>query len=245
MPFPVRYQSAVRDKLGYLATWLPNAPLELGDVGVLADSRFDVVERLGSERLNVPMEVREGRAETHLRHRGGVVVSARAGAPGVEVSFKHAGAFVLEVFDWVERSIVNLNEVAEHLAVFAEDRKWHKSWVLIHSLVVARRATILVASSRGARIELDTSAALPGAPLEALDPAALGLSLACEARDVIEVVTTGEVTPLFRASRLSKRLLRKTWELSPIMRGPEDEDEDEQLLEPIDVGDLESSWESE
>ena len=47
-----QYTQEMHSRFGYLATWLPNARIALGDVGVLKRDRFTVVTRIKGQRRN-------------------------------------------------------------------------------------------------------------------------------------------------------------------------------------------------
>src|SRR5688572_22235598 len=108
MPAPYeRYTEELHDQYGYLATWLPNLKLKLGDVGRLKRDRFEFVTDLN--HLGISFETREAGESANYDYvsadGAGVEFQASGETAGIgtalgqsrataAVSFKRANAVV-------------------------------------------------------------------------------------------------------------------------------------------------------
>lgn len=81
MPFRL-YRRTMFQQHGYLVNWLPNSPLQVGDIGILAESGFARVSSL--EELGVNFEIQRSRkAKFEVADR--VSIAAGVEASGFEV----------------------------------------------------------------------------------------------------------------------------------------------------------------
>ncbi len=106
-----RYLTDVFSQLRYLATWLPNARLTVGDVGV---SRAGIFERLTPlENLSVDYKTTRSKSplaieatsssgveiSTHLAAEGNGVSALASGDAGMTIEFKASGCFEVSIDD--------------------------------------------------------------------------------------------------------------------------------------------------
>src|SRR5882672_7330363 len=102
------YLHEMHQRFAYLATWLPNVKLELGDVGVLRGEQFRQMTTL--KELCVPFITRRGEAPLDFSYTSasGVALQIKAkgkaaagtalplAKAGVAVKFSKQGAFVFQ-----------------------------------------------------------------------------------------------------------------------------------------------------
>lgn len=217
----VSYLKGMFDKFAYTATWLPNAPLELGDVGVLSDGFFQRVTSLKS--LGIDFTVRKGASAVDLSHSSekDVTVSsdnaanaelkaadAKANAK-VTVEFGAKGAFVFQAKGCVESAIEDQAKLGrEIIARFKSGENWDASWVVINTVVEAESATIMVSNSTTSKIEIGANANLPPGSA-ALADANIGLRVTSQTGDVMNILAAKSLTPMFRVSRIKQGLIAK------------------------------------
>src|SRR5262249_53468912 len=102
MGSPVRlYQDEMYSNMGLFATWLPNDPVEVGDVGVLKEGRFTRLTSLAE--LNIQYRTRPAHATASLQYTSteSTKVTASAGAAvapvakaEIRIDFSRDGAFL-------------------------------------------------------------------------------------------------------------------------------------------------------
>lgn len=213
------YQRGMFERFGYLATWMPNASVRLGDVGVMSGRTFQRVTSLGD--LGITFQVRKGSQPIDLSHSSEGKVSidlsgsgaaeggpARANA-GASVVFGSKGSFVFQATGCVEHSIEDQAKLGRDvIAKYKSGEDWDPDWVVINTVVEAKCATVLVSSSSEGKVELTAKGALPPNGL-ALANADAGLHLSSIQGDVLHFVAQRGLTPLFRVSRIKRGLLAR------------------------------------
>src|SRR5580658_4117793 len=100
------YVKAIHERFGYFGTWLPNAPVGLGDVGLVEGCSFRRVSSLAG--LGIAFGIRTSanpmrfHYTRHAEVTAGAGVSAAAGVPSaggsadVHIGFQRDGAFVFQ-----------------------------------------------------------------------------------------------------------------------------------------------------
>jgi hypothetical protein len=243
-----QYTRELFDKFSYLAAWLPGVPLRVGDVGVVRDGLFQRVSSL--ESLGFAFAVRQDHADARLDYasRGAVSVSfkaagaippvgsvlARASA-GVVIRMNRENAVLFQVlgasFPSMEDQVALEHEVRRRHAA----GEWITEHLVVTEVVQARAATILIASSSDARIELSARGSLDTGGVSIADLDA-GFKIAHLRGMHTRIVASDGLTPLFRAKRLRSRLFA-----GPVFRGGEPEPSEPDGLEfaalaPDDLG---------
>jgi hypothetical protein len=203
-----QYTRSLLGALNWRGTWPPSDSVELGDVGVLKDGVFEAETTLGD--LGVNFSGNQGRAKASVDYQSSSGVSVRTklagetspyfthvgrGRAGVLFRFSRRGAVV---FSAVSCQIVGIEGMASLQAKLRRLRRsgeWHRHWVFVHRTIHASSATILVAGSRSAGVELRADASVT-----AIDLARIGAGLAVARREGMEVamVATGDVMPLYQ-----------------------------------------------
>jgi hypothetical protein len=213
------YQKGMFDKFGFLATWLPNAAIRLGDVGAMSGGKFQRVTSLGD--LGITFQVRKGSQPIDLSHSSeeGVSINLSGNAAadagpaeanaGVAVVFGSKGSFVFQATGCVEHSIEDQAKLGRDvIAKFKSGGDWDPDWVVINTVVEAKCATVLVSSSSEGKVELTAKGNLPPNGL-ALANADAGLHLSSLQGDVLHFVAQQGLTPMFRVSRIKRGLLAR------------------------------------
>lgn len=179
------YARTVRDELNYRATWIPGAPMKLGDVGTIEDGVFNRhtdLETLGipyasttkdrpSEEFSFESEdVRSivVKAAGELNETFEAIAEAKA---GIRVEFAKERAVVLKVKNPRVQSIDNIAALDDALldAVLPSrdskgrsvPRRWKdRDWVVVTEVVDVDVATILCSTGTNAAIELEAETAV-------------------------------------------------------------------------------------
>jgi hypothetical protein len=211
------YCDGVLRSFGFFATWLPNQPLKLGDVGVLTrsafrhettlqelDISFDVL--VGSTAVDINLASKEGTAVDFTAGGTGSQAGAEAKV-GARVQFAREGAFILRALGCRERHIRDKPLLATAIATALREGRWKTEWIVVDRLMVAESATVLVSNSADCSVDISGDAALSPGPFDIAD-ARLGLRVARQSGDLFACVAATTLSLLFQASKVRKRWFR-------------------------------------
>lgn len=215
-----RYTEEMRNEFGYLATWLPNHRLSLGDVGVLNRNRFDRVTTLAD--LGVNFSVGQGDTLNDLEYvsAGQVDVDwgVGNGAPSIDtvsstpsgatVLFRRAHATLFQASRCVIETVLDLASLQRSVVDLHLVGQWQRRWVVVTELVRVGAAAIFISSEGGARVDLHVSGTLPEIPLSFAETA-VDLRIASTSGMAVRLVTDSQLTPLYRVSGLRGGIVRE------------------------------------
>jgi len=206
------YTSEMYDKLGFLACWLPNMKLALGDVGTLAGRRFERVTSLGE--LGVAFDVGEVSSRADLEYSSADKVetglAVAAGAVGVgdgnlSVTFGDAGATLIQAAQCRWESVTNHPALERELQVQRLAGRWRPDWVVITKVLRTGPAAIMVSNVAGARVNLRLSAEALAGPLP-LAHASAALMASSASGLAARVAVRGGATPFFGAMSFRRQV---------------------------------------
>jgi hypothetical protein len=126
----------------------------------------------------------------------------------VVVEFEREGAFVFQAENCVQYEIEDKVALARSIADALDRNEWDSNWSVVDSVVQADSATILVANSRNARVELSAASRLPEV-IEKLADLQLGLQVRAQRGDVTRFLAEKGLVPLFKLSRPCVPLLTR------------------------------------
>jgi hypothetical protein len=211
-----QYLRGIFDKFGYLATWLPNKSVKLGDVGEKRGREFD--RRTSLDNLSIDFNVRQGDRIAQMSHSSssGVSVSFKAAGEaamgtlpvdkaGAVVEFGRDGAFVFEANNCVVFEIDDKVELGREVIRRYLSGDWDKNWSVIDQIVKVDRATILVSNHGNARLELSATKDLKAGAVD-LAKADAGLSATFKSGDITQFLAEENLNPMFRLSRIKRSL---------------------------------------
>ncbi|WP_371551403.1 hypothetical protein OG266_38460 [Streptomyces sp. NBC_00554] len=217
-----QYTRELFDKWGYFATWMPNGPCALGDVGVLRGRRFNRMTSLANLGVAFTTTRRGTPVDYSYASTGGVDCSlsgqaeavtplsgSRAALATLTVSFKSANATYFRAVECTVESIDDLPALERPLAELRQSGQWRREYWVMTEVVRTGPALILVANEANARVSLRvTSDGLPVTDVLGGASASTGLSVG-SGLEASVLAPRGGVTPLFRAARLCKTVARK------------------------------------
>jgi hypothetical protein len=234
------YLKEIHEKFSYLATWLPNTNLKLGDVGVLQGEVFKQMTTL--KALGVPFKIQKGKDKLDYTwtSKSGVTLKAKvagevaAGSAlplaeaGISIQFEKEGAFLFQAVGCIADEIEGKAAVGQAVLKLLKEKTWNPDWAVVDTLVRADCATIVVSNSGNAGLDLTTKAPVAALNLANLDA---GLSVNSQSGDLIRFIAAKGLAPLFRLSRVKQSLLSKLLgDSGPITFGGVSAEDDEQAV---------------
>ena len=224
-----KYTREMKEQFGYLATWLPNTRLSLGDIGILRDNQFTKISNLSDHGIGFEIEEDEIKAVIEYSSKGAVSLTSKASgtvAPqgsvlgetdaGILVEFSRENAILFKANGTMSPCIKNQISLGKEIISLYEKGKWDKDWAVITEKVDADSTTIIISSSSKGKIELKATGSIKAAKLDIAD-INLGFELSFSKDLSTSIIAEGSLTPLFKASRLKSSIFNPIkFELSKV-----------------------------
>lgn len=220
-----RYTRQMYDRYKYLATWLPNTRIELGDVGTIDGDTFKRVTTL--KDLQVQFDIRRGTDELDFSETSSSGVECSVGAssgttPGtaegsLAVKFAEEGAFVFRATGCRTHEIADKVSLGREVLSQCKAGLWDPKWRIVDTVVRAECSTIIVSRSKSASLSLGG-----GIPLLLANIATPEAKVAIlgQSGDVLHMLATEGLTPLFTLIGVKQSWLSRLLGASPIFGGP-------------------------
>jgi hypothetical protein len=214
-----QYAREMHEKFGYLATWLPNTQVTLGDIGVIRNQVFEPVSSL--HKLGIAFAVDRDRQPADLDYTSSDAVSiqtkvagaapdtALAGAQAdgsISISFSRADAVVFQAAACLTSRIADVKSLGDEILSRYYRNDWDPQHVVVTDLVTAKAATILISDSHDAHIDLALKAQTVS--VAKLADANASLSVTRASGIGTRVVAAEGLTPLFKVAGVKRRLFR-------------------------------------
>jgi hypothetical protein len=220
-----KYTRELKKQFGYLPTWLPGTPLELGDIGVIRKNTFTKISNLSDFGINFQIEQDPTKSDIEYSSKGAVSITTKASgtvAPqnsvlgdvdaGIIVEFSKDDAILFKIKGTTSPVVSDQIEVGKQILALYKEGKWDKDWVVVMEKVDAESGTILISSSSNGKVELKASGEVKTANLDIAD-ADLGFELSYSKDLSTKIVAEKGLTPLFKASKVKTR-----WFLPPVFK---------------------------
>lgn len=232
-----QYTKEIRKRFGgYYATWTPDVPLKLGDIGLLNDNVFKRIDNL--ENLGIPFSIHRDNTKSSLEHASQGSVSqtfklAGQAAPqgsmlkdadaGIIVDFLRERSVLFKINNVTSSSIDGIIGLGERILEMYHQKKWNKEWVLITELKEAESGTVLISNSSNGRIELKANVDVGAQVLDIAD-ASLNLSVQRSKNMDVKIIANENLTPLFQLTAISKGGLKYCGKSTEISLPKEEEE---------------------
>ena len=220
-----QYTNEMYKKFGYFATWEPNRPLELGDVGILRKNEFTRIFNISRrfdkiKFIELPDETpgdldynSEGSVSITLKlagtipQIGSVLTEADA---GISIEFSSDKSVVFKANETYTPSIDDTIKLGNQIIELYREGKWEKNWVVITEIVKAKSATIIISNKKDGKIELKANANVDIVDIDIAN-AEFKFSPAFSRGLETRIIAQKGLTPLFKAMSIKSRFI-----LSPI-----------------------------
>jgi hypothetical protein len=210
------YTSELKNETSYTATWLPSTIVNLGDIGVLDNYTYTYRNTL--ENLGVAFNTRTKANKTNFSYTsaGSVKIDFKLDgelpSPGVllkesdagmSIKFEKERAIFFYAADCVHYQIADLQQLEKDIIDLKAAGKWSSNMVVITEVFVAEKLTILISKSAGANAEFKFTVPTQTPSINLLNGNA---SLLTKSNLSTEIISQGNLTPLFRCIGLHKKL---------------------------------------
>lgn len=203
------YQKEMHNNLGFFATWLPAAQIQLGDFGTFEAGRFRRVGTLKELGINHDSS-QKGRpqnlsysAATERTVGGAAEASSTVPIASSQISirFTKAGGYVFEATGVRSVELTDRMALASQILDSFAKGKWKKEWLLVDGMYEAASATIIVSEDASSEIVFNATANVPLGSLPLADPK-LGLTISSLSGRIVHVVAEKNLTPLYSCLRV-------------------------------------------
>jgi hypothetical protein len=240
----MQYSTEIAQGLKYLATWVPQTRLELGDIGTIEDSVFvpwSSLRAVGYDASRFGVTPWGPAVSFAYQSAGSVDVSFKAkgevkadlpnvpkGSAGAAIRFGRGGAVFFSANGCRSRRLDDGLALRQRLLELNDRGLWNKDWVVVTEVVEAASATILVSSGLDASIELKAK----GKVATVADLSA-GVTAVNASGVQARIVAERRLTPLFHAVKVNKIWWHAVVESVSFGVEPIDYSS---MLEPVDLG---------
>lgn len=214
------YSGEIQKNLDYRATWLPDSPRSIGDVGKLVNDQYELVTTL--KNLGVPFSTRRTKVGGEYRYTtaGAVTFGANVDArdPSVstplldvqgafQIGFNRASAVALLATDCGIEVMENLDQIEKEVLRRLRFEDWNPSFVIVTEVVRAGSTTALVSGERGGSLVVKGRSNVGVGPAS-MDLFKAGVDLVRADNMALSIIAQGDLAPLFRVHGVRKGLLQ-------------------------------------
>jgi hypothetical protein len=214
-----QYAKEMHDQFGYLSTWLPTAPVSLGDVGVLRDGILEKVGTLKDFGITYAEQVDKDEGDLEHTSSGAVSIELKAagGAPvtstvpgkfdgDIRVSFNRANAVLFQASRCKMSTMADIKQVTDAILSQYHAGTWPKENVVVTAVVRSAATTVLISSGTNAYVNLQAKGEL-GQGKAQLASASAKIEAGSRSQIGTTIVATKGATPLFQARGIKTSLL--------------------------------------
>ena len=210
------YSRALHKHFSLLGTWMPNARISLGDVGVWDRGIFQRLTSLG--KLGVNMGIRKGLAPATFSFTSEMTAAIRNSlsgsiAPGqpvgkvqVDLTFASQGGFMFQAIDCYQDEIDNKAGLAKTILGYVRTGEWQKEWAVVDSVIRAGSATIVISNSSQASLGLNVDGPVEFSSLAKLNS---GFEVSSENGNIARFISQADLVPLFTLGRIKTSIIQR------------------------------------
>jgi len=204
------YQKQIHKQLDYYATWLPNAPIEVGQILRVGRNDYSYVDNLKSLDVGFSVESGGEAKSQNFTSRGAVQVRAKGSgeatlpdsaigkaSAGVNIRFSKEDAVLLRTNGCRVWRMANQLQVGREIERRYAAKEWERDLQIVVEVLRADATTVIFSSDTGSSVDIvaDGAAAISEADLAKAD---LGLKFLSEGQIGYSQLASPDLTPLFR-----------------------------------------------
>jgi hypothetical protein len=196
-------------KTSYRANWMPDKPLQIGDIGKLEDGTFTLFTTLEKQGIVFTTRERDSGLDLDYSSKDTVKISENTGAEipiakpvanikaKLNIELKSEDSILYQTTGSKIIIIDNLDTIETEMLQRYKDDKWMKNWVVITEIIKTDFVTIIISQSKNNTLEFEASG---NAKLQSINlaDASLGLNLVRESGSSIKMLAKQNLTPLYK-----------------------------------------------
>lgn len=248
-----QYTKEIQEQLKYSATWFPNVPISLGDIGTLEDHQFHPQGNLRD--LGVPFGSYETGGESEFQFTSKNAVSVGVNLKGqaplvasgitqaeadVTIKFGRENAILFKATGCTSTRIKDIKTLSETIKKRHANNEWKRSQVVVTQVITAKGTTVIISHGQNSEIVLSAKGNIGTGNINLAD-VSTEFKVISESNIATQIIAQPSITPLFEAWGL----VRNPWKLflkseveSVRSRGGEDVEEVE--FSAVDYRDYDS-----
>jgi hypothetical protein len=221
-PISFYLKSLYKKTHGLRPTWLPNSPLQIGDVGILENDVFIKESTLKECGIFFEVQTSKNDSTMDFSSGGGITLTTKLKGKvnpkalnlgeadaGFIIEFKHENGLFFKLNGYRTIYISNLGIVKKEVLNRFKVGQWDKDLVIISELIEAKSATIILSDKANSKIELKAQSNLN---VVTMDIADASLNLRLESGQTFATTILGQegITPFYRAIGVKQPLFSKS-----------------------------------
>ncbi len=216
------YVKEISKKTNYRANWLPDKPMNIGDVGKLEDGIFTLYTTL--EQQGIPLNIRQSDSSLDFDYSStdsvkiSTGVDANVSAAGLplvkgkvmcKIEFQKSEGILFQISESRKVIIENLADIEKSILERYKKGDWNLGWVVVTETVCTDSATIIINTGGSNTLDFEVNGE---AGLQAVNLAdtKLGLRLISESGSSTKIIAKTNVTPLYVIKGISDPIIGKT-----------------------------------
>jgi hypothetical protein len=215
------YVKEISKKTKYRANWLPDKPMNAGDIGKIEDGIFTLYTTLEQQGFQVRIKELSFDTDYNFTSADSVRIDFNgqdqgmmaAGSPKkCKVEFLNSEGLIFQISDSKRLVLDNLGELENQILEKYKKGVWDLGWVLVTEVVRPQSATILINTGDSNDLEFEiTKETEADVRTLTLADSRLGLRLVKEAKtNTLVYIARGDLTPLYVIKGISDPLFGKT-----------------------------------
>lgn len=209
-----QYVKELFKEFGYIASWLPSANIQLGDVGYLEKNEFIKITTLANKGVNMQSSAKGSIYSLEYVSNSGVEVITKmlgdipAGnstllknEAGITINFNSAKSTYFKSDDVHTRRMENLYQLEKDLLLLYSNQKWDKKWIVISEVAESKSTTVIIGKDKGSKIDLKANSKIGVRELVTTNIDAK-FEVGYQKGIALKMISKTESTPLFKAVKI-------------------------------------------
>lgn len=212
-----KYKRVLRREFGYLATWLPGRPIELGDIGIMKNKQFHKISNISELGISFEEEPDETKDNLEYQNQNQVLVTQKLSgdvAPaessliqadaGIILEFKKKGGIIFKASGVTYPSIKDKIKLNRDIIDLFLKGMWLKDWAVVTEVAKAESSTIIISKSSNSKVELKAKGEIKAGNINIADTN-LDFDVTFSGDFILKIIAEQTLTPLFNVSKLMNK----------------------------------------
>ncbi|MBV8253410.1 MAG: hypothetical protein JO154_12450 [Chitinophaga sp.] len=212
---PKFYVQHMFDTTQYRASWTPDMPIKLGDIGVLDQGLFTLTTTLEDQGLTFKTRESSGLLSLDYNSKntrvtalngstGTIPVSGVPMQANVEVKFEGSSGILFQFSNSKHVIISNIDELGDAILEKYDAGFWKKEWVIVTDIIQTDNTSLIISTTSNNTLQLACSLPIAGGSLAV--PGAK-INVMNESGSSIKILGSTGLVPLFNVKGIRKPFL--------------------------------------